>query len=148
MREVKQVIVVRSDTEPPMRKGKFGGQCGHAVIAFLQRKARETANCHQKKRVDPDRDQASTTDVWDLLGLSVAEKQWMNDGLSTKVVLKAETLAELLDVAGKAAEAGLEVNVITDAAKTEFAEPTVTCVAIGPDYVDLIDPFTRHLKLA
>lgn len=140
MRHVKQVIVVRSDTEPPMRKGKFGGQCGHAAIAFLQKKG-GTASL-------ADLATASTIDVWDLLCLSEAEKQWMNDGLSTKVVLKAETLADLMNVAGKAVEAGLEVNVITDAAKTEFAEPTVTCVAIGPDYVDLIDPLTRHLKLA
>ena len=28
-----------------------------------------------------------------------------------------------------------------------FDEPTITCIAIGPNYSSIIDPVTKHLKL-
>lgn len=44
--------------------------------------------------------------------------------------------------------AGLVVNLITDNGTTEFGGiPTKTCLAIGPDYKERIDPITKHLKL-
>lgn len=48
----------------------------------------------------------------------------------------------------KAKEKDLEVRLITDSGITEFGGvPTRTCLAIGPDWSELIDPITSHLKL-
>lgn len=56
--------------------------------------------------------------------------------------------AELLAIRDKAIEAGLEVHLITDSGKTEFhGEPTNTCLAIGPDLAEKIDPITGELQL-
>ena len=47
-----------------------------------------------------------------------------------------------------AVELGLEVHLITDSGKTEFhGQPTRTCLAIGPDETEKIDPVTGHLEL-
>jgi PTH2 family peptidyl-tRNA hydrolase len=52
------------------------------------------------------------------------------------------------DIAAAAEQAGLVCHVITDSGWTEFAGvPTKTCLAIGPDWCDMIDPVTSHLKL-
>ena len=56
--------------------------------------------------------------------------------------------AELLAVYEKALEAGLAAHLITDRGLTEFGGiPTRTCLGIGPDYDDLIDPVTGDLEL-
>ena len=48
----------------------------------------------------------------------------------------------------QAREAGLLVHLITDRGLTEFGGvPTRTCLAIGPDYDDRIDPVTGDLEL-
>jgi PTH2 family peptidyl-tRNA hydrolase len=42
----------------------------------------------------------------------------------------------------------LVVHLITDRGLTEFGGvPTRTCLAVGPDYDDLIDPVTGGLEL-
>lgn len=66
----------------------------------------------------------------------------------TKIYVRVDSEAELLEIAQKAQEAGLIVHVITDAGHTEFAGvPTKTCLAIGPDEADKIDAVTGNLKL-
>ena len=56
--------------------------------------------------------------------------------------------AELLAVYGKAVSAGVLVNLITDRGLTEFGgTPTRTCLAVGPDYDDRVDPVTGDLEL-
>jgi hypothetical protein len=58
----------------------------------------------------------------------------------------AQMLSE--QIITKAIEAGLMVSMITDAGLTEFnGVHTKTCIAIGPDWSDEIDPITKHLKL-
>jgi PTH2 family peptidyl-tRNA hydrolase len=43
---------------------------------------------------------------------------------------------------------GVNAKLIVDAGLTEFGGiPTVTCIAIGPDYPEKIDPITKNLKL-
>ena len=65
-----------------------------------------------------------------------------------KVVVKVNDLAELLQIRDNAKNAGLEVHLIVDSGRTEFhGESTPTCIAIGPDYSDKIDPITGHLEL-
>jgi PTH2 family peptidyl-tRNA hydrolase len=65
-----------------------------------------------------------------------------------KVTVKVGSETELLGVYDKALAAGLVVHMITDRGLTEFGGiPTRTCLAVGPDYDDLIDPVTGDLEL-
>ena len=121
-RPTKQIIVMRTDTNPPMRKGKMVAQGAHASIAFLSR------------RLDSGEK------------LTPAMKEWMNDSYK-KVCVRVDSEQELLDIYQKAKDAMVEVHLVTDSGKTEFSEPTKTCLAIGPDYDERIDPITSHLKL-
>jgi PTH2 family peptidyl-tRNA hydrolase len=118
---IKQVIVMRKDLN--MRRGKEIAQGAHAAMAFLSIKAQ---------------DQAPLTDV---------EKEWLN-GTFTKVCVRVNSEAELDQVAAAARQDGLQVSVITDSGKTEFAGvPTKTCLAIGPDLAEKVDRITGALAL-
>lgn len=125
--EFKQVIVVRNDTDPQMRKGKVGAQCGHAAAAFVFRRMKQVG----KRKYE--------------IVLTEEEEQW-KDTSYAKIVLKANTEEELLEIYQKAKAAGLEAHLIKDSGLTEFKEPTITCCAIGPDLKSKIDPITGHLK--
>ncbi len=142
-RPVKQVIVMRTDTDPPMRRGKMIAQAGHVVLKFLLRRIREVnegVRCVEQHTAYGD------FNLWGLLDILPHQREWL-EGAETKICCRADSLEELLEIQQRAVEAGLEVHLITDSGKTEFKEPTVTCLAIGPDYADRIDPVTSHLKL-
>jgi PTH2 family peptidyl-tRNA hydrolase len=124
---VKQVIVIRKDLN--MRRGKEIAQGAHASIAFLSNIVKR-----------------SLVTSW-VPALSMAEMEWINTKF-TKICLQVESEQELLDIQKKAIEANLVIHLITDAGLTEFdGVPTNTCLAIGPDYSEKIDPVTGHLKL-
>jgi peptidyl-tRNA hydrolase len=78
--------------------------------------------------------------------VTTAMESWIN-GSFAKVCLRVDTEEELFEVHKKALEAGLEVHLIQDSGLTEFHTPTFTCLAIGPDHSENIDPVTKHLKL-
>jgi PTH2 family peptidyl-tRNA hydrolase len=71
---------------------------------------------------------------------------WKDDG-AKKVVLKVQTVAELIKYKKLADKQGLVTALIKDAGKTFFKKPTITCLAIGPDDEDLIDAVTGELKM-
>ncbi len=71
---------------------------------------------------------------------------WKKGGMK-KVALKVANLEELQLYAKKARAAHLLVKVITDAGRTFFSEPTITCAAIGPDREDALDVITGNLKM-
>ena len=71
---------------------------------------------------------------------------WLRDG-QPKVVLRAGSETELHAIAQQAAEAGLPVQVIHDAGRTQVAEGTPTCCAIGPAADTEIDAITGQLSL-
>jgi len=71
---------------------------------------------------------------------------WLDDG-AKKVALKVATVAELIKYKKLADKQGLITALIKDAGKTFFKEPTITCLAIGPDDDDLIDAVTKDLKM-
>jgi len=75
-----------------------------------------------------------------------ALKAWLRDG-QPKVVLRAGSEEELHAIANQAAEAGLPVQVIHDAGRTQVAEGTPTCCAIGPATDAAIDSITGQLSL-
>jgi PTH2 family peptidyl-tRNA hydrolase len=73
-------------------------------------------------------------------------RAWLADG-QPKVVLKAISEEHLDAIAAKAAAAGLPVQVINDAGRTQVAEGTPTCCAIGPAAGSRIDAVTGELTL-
>ncbi|MGI5175675.1 peptidyl-tRNA hydrolase Pth2 [Dactylosporangium sp. CA-152071] len=71
---------------------------------------------------------------------------WLQAG-QPKVVLKVAGAAELAELCGHAVEAGLPVQVIHDAGRTQVAAGTATCCAIGPALPADVDPVTAVLSL-
>jgi len=129
-RPTKQVIVIRRDLR--MRRGKEIAQGAHASMLWL------------RQRVMPLLTPAGAADQAEF---SSAERAWL-EGSLRKVTVKVGSEAELLAVYEKAIEAGLVAYLITDRGLTEFGGvPTRTCLGIGPDYDDLIDPVTGDLEL-
>jgi peptidyl-tRNA hydrolase, PTH2 family len=129
-RPTKQVIVIRRDLK--MRRGKEIAQGAHASMAWL------------RQRIMPHLTPAGRADQ---VQISEAERAWLELSMR-KVTVKVGSETELLDVYDKALAAGLVVEMITDRGLTEFGGvPTRTCLAVGPDYDDLIDPVTGDLDL-
>ena len=119
--KIKQVIVIRKDLN--MRKGKMIAQGCHASISFLNKIITENL---------------SIPDIY---------TEWLKKG-QAKICVGVDSLEELLDIYNKAKKDKLEVHLTKDSGLTEFkGNPTITCLAIGPDKSDKIDEITKHLKL-
>lgn len=128
-KDVKMVIVMRKDLKTTkgekVRTGKLIAQGAHSILGF----------------------------IWDNLKgrkisfeLSDVQYKWVQTG-QTKITLAAKNEQELLEIYQTAKTAGLDATLITDAGRTEFGEPTKTCISIGPDYSDKIDKITGELSL-
>ena len=129
-RPTKQVIVIRRDLR--MRRGKEIAQGAHAASAWL---ADRVIN-----EFFPNGTVARPA-------LSTAEQTWLTTSFR-KVTVKVNSEAELMAVYDQALAAGLVVHLVTDRGLTEFGGvPTRTCLAVGPDYDDLVDPVTGGLEL-
>ncbi len=114
---LKQVILVRKDLGLP--KGKLCVQVAHASLsAYLEA---------EKKHPE-----------W--------AQKWLNSG-QKKIVLKVNTLDELLEIYNKAVQLDLPTVLIRDAGLTVLPPNTITSVGIGPAPENIIDKITGHLKL-
>ena len=71
---------------------------------------------------------------------------WLAEG-QPKVVLKVTSAEQLLEVAGRARAAGLPVELVQDAGRTQVAPGTVTCCAVGPADSARVDALTGELSL-
>jgi len=100
-----------------MGRGKIAAQAAHAAVAAVLANAR-----------------------------SRDFRAWLGDG-QPKVVLRASSEEQLYQIAGQAQAAGLPVQVIHDAGRTQVAEGTPTCCAIGPAVASRIDAVTADLSL-
>lgn len=80
-----------------------------------------------------------------VLSITEEENQW-KEGLFTKIVKRVKNETQLLKVYELCKAAGLNVSLIKDAALTELKEPAYTAIAIGPNYVDSIEPFVKRLQ--
>ena len=137
MNEPKQVLIIRTDTEPKMRKGKMIAQGAHAPMKML---------CDKFGGIDYD-DQGEP-----IFSIRVAKKEyphvfaWLTE-IFKKIVLKG-TKAELVEAYQEAMKAGIPCSLIEDKGLTEFkGKITLTAVAIGPALPEEIDPITGHLNL-
>lgn len=126
MSNIKMVCVMRKDLRNTdgnkVPKGKLIAQGGHAYVGLVLKLQKEKPHT----------------------GMKIL-KEWLSDSF-VKIALSAESQEELLDIYEKAKEAGLNAVLITDNGHTEFSEPTITCIGIGPDYAENIDKITGHLK--
>lgn len=73
-------------------------------------------------------------------------EKWLDQG-QKKIVVGVNSEQELIDIANKAEAKGIKVARIKDAGHTELTPGTFTCIAIGPDYENIIDPITKELTL-
>jgi len=73
-------------------------------------------------------------------------EKWRNEGMP-KIVLKVKDLEELKHFQKLANNNKIITALITDAGRTFFKEPTITCLAIGPDESSKIDQIIKDLKL-
>ena len=71
---------------------------------------------------------------------------WSRAG-QPKVVLKIAGETELTQLCARAHAAGLPVQVVRDAGRTQIVVGTMTCCAIGPAYSDDVDRVTASLAL-
>lgn len=133
MAEPKQVILIRTDTTPKMRKGKMVAQGAHASMKVF----------FDRMWTDPIREGYIKSFAMDV---DSPMDKWVN-GIFTKAVVGA-TEEEMKKAYDEAFKQGIPCAMIIDKGLTEFnGVETLTSVAIGPDDPDKIDPITGHLKL-
>jgi peptidyl-tRNA hydrolase, PTH2 family len=100
-----------------MGRGKIAAQVAHAAVAAV------------------------------LVNLGSADfAAWLQDG-QPKVVLKVTGAEQLQDVMRAGRGAGLPVELIRDAGRTQVEPGTPTCCAVGPAAATRIDAVTGELSL-
>jgi len=143
MKDPKQVIVMRTDTNPKMRKGKMIAQGAHASLGVIFNYMSPEYGLYTVKNGG----EKYKYQVWLPKG-DVGEniKKWI-EGSFVKIVVGG-TLSEVVEVYEEAKKTEIPCSLIEDKGLTEFGgEITITCCAIGPDDPDKIDKITGHLKL-
>ncbi len=119
MLELKQVIVIRTDIK--MSKGKLAVQVAHAAVEAVF-KCLEDRHCYE---------------------LLVS---WRSTG-QKKIVVKVNSVEELLKIKEECEKLSLPVALIADAGLTELPPGTITALGIGPAPSNIIDRITGTLKL-
>jgi peptidyl-tRNA hydrolase, PTH2 family len=71
---------------------------------------------------------------------------WLREG-QPKVVLKVPDEGGLEDIVEQAHHAGLPVELVRDAGRTQVTAGTLTCCAVGPADAERIDAVTAGLSL-
>lgn len=118
----KQVIVMRKDLN--MRKGKLVSQGSHASLGTIMNYVKNN--------------QCSFPEV---------VEEWLQ-GSHTKICVYVTSEQDLLDIAAKALIKNVNYHLVEDLGLTEFnGVKTLTCLALGPDYPEILDPLTGHLPL-
>jgi PTH2 family peptidyl-tRNA hydrolase len=75
-----------------------------------------------------------------------SQEEWESEG-SKKVVVKIDTLKDMMEIKDKVKSLHVPYAVIRDAGKTQLNPGTVTVLGIGPAPSEMIDPVTKDLKL-
>lgn len=143
--EPKQVIVMRTDTDPKMRKGKMIAQGAHASLAVL---LNYFLGEHGDREWDETKHHITHRSFHKELVLQENDPiyQWINNSFIKVVV--GGNLSDVVNCYNEAKKAGIPCSLIEDKGLTEFGgKVTITCCAIGPDDPDKIDRITGNLKL-
>jgi len=74
------------------------------------------------------------------------QRDWLRQGMP-KVVVQCATEDELHALLAQAETAGLPTMLVQDAGRTVVQAGTPTCIGIGPDLAEKIDPITGGLAL-
>jgi len=143
--EPKQVIVMRTDTTPKMRKGKMIAQGAHASLAvLLDAFFGEYGNRDWEVQKHGDMYKSVSKEVVLHNGTPIYE--WINNSF-IKIVLQGN-LSDVVTSYNEAKKQGIPCSLIEDKGLTEFGgKITITCCAIGPDNPEKIDKITGHLTL-
>lgn len=141
MRKSKQVIILRKDLN--MRKGKMISQGAHASMKVILDM--------MSKQMVPTTFYGTSGDEVEMRCITLKDdtpiKDWIN-GLFTKITCSVDSEKELLELYEKAESMKIPCALITDSGLTEFGGiPTNTAIAIGPEWEDIINSITGHLKL-
>ena len=120
------VIVTRGDLK--LSKGKLCAQCSHGAVDAVMRSGTMSA--------DPAINQRHLENL----------QQWSSQG-QTKIVVQADTEADVVELYHKAKEANHNCTIVRDAGRTEVESGTITVVCIGPSKISKINEITGHLKL-
>jgi len=115
--EFKQVMVVRRDLG--MGIGKIAAQVAHAAV------------------MGAEKTRAQKREWFD---------SWFDAG-QAKVVVKVQSMVELMEVRKRAENLRLPVVQVNDSGLTQIPPGTTTCIGIGPAPSELIDKVTNDLKL-
>lgn len=75
-----------------------------------------------------------------------ARVDWLEEGMP-KVVVQAQTEADLLKLLDLAVQNGIPAILVEDAGRTVVPAGTITCLGLGPARDELIDRLTGDLKL-
>ena len=74
------------------------------------------------------------------------ERYWLLNSFR-KICCKVDSLDDIMEIKRLCDEAEIECHVIEDNGVTEFnGVKTITCLAIGPDYDERIDPITSQIS--
>lgn len=131
--QTKQIIIVRKDLN--MRKGKMITQGAHASLKAI-------LNLMQKYK-----DDKNNQNLYQLsFGDDCILENWLN-GDFKKITLGVNSLEELKEIYEKAKEKEIPCALIEDLGLTEFNEPTITALSIGPYISEELDKITGNLKL-
>ena len=148
MSEVKQVIVLRKKY-PDSKGGYFSPRTGKLISQAAHASLKVILDMMQKDNTSYPVGTGVTEGMRlsMLVGKGSPAYEWLN-GHFTKIVLYVNSEEELRDLYNKASDKGLPCAFIVDSGFTEFhGEPTVTCIAIGPDKSEKIDDITGDLPL-
>jgi len=131
--KIKQAIVVRNDLRSKLRHGKLASQVSHAsMAAFLD-----------GMKIEPKH-----SSCFHLLTLEMehARTEWISNSF-TKIILRCDDEDSILRLNDECIKGRYPHALITDAGRTVFQEPTITCLGIGPLPEEILYPLTGHLKL-
>jgi PTH2 family peptidyl-tRNA hydrolase len=123
--KVKQIILIRKDLQ--MKDGKLATQVSHASLGSLLSLKKED---HERYFFDKQ----------------PFLVEWLEDRF-TKICLAVRNEEELLKYYKIIKKTDIPHALIEDAGFTEFTEPTLTCLGIGPFWNEEIDKITKRLRL-
>jgi len=136
---IKQIIVVREDLLEQMDKGKLSAQVAHASMLVIFKKMRGFSQSLVTKNEESYR---LILDIKNNSNL----KEWI-EGDYKKIVVIIKNESKLLELHKKLSENNIVSELVEDLGYTVFEEKTITCLGIEPLNNDIIDPYTKRLRL-